>query len=345
MPDLSTMTLGSELSITEAFNKTELSDSGDSLKSFEKHEMSECESLTTSHTFEDDAKSKSDSVQDIVEARKLNFMVQSERVAAAAKERALSKGNKAGDEHPVFRAVPVNVVAAPTLSMSVNVPGTENGKVPSAIQTKANVPGTENGKVPSAIQTKATGSVSAAKKNFEAKEKENTLPVSSKLPLNRALQPRGPESPRQQDGDDRLASSSVTSRGRELSGASGFTRSLSAPVSSGKSALLGEIKNFGGASGLTDKPQTTPPKRTPPKVLPKPVRNKVGFSPTKTENFQKLASAPPSSGFSKTLSSWKKSRAVTSKCKFSLSDSDFVLHILKVILATFTKMTFYACAH
>ena len=46
IPDLTTMTLGSELSITEAFNKTELSDSGDSLKSFEKHEMSTMDSLT-----------------------------------------------------------------------------------------------------------------------------------------------------------------------------------------------------------------------------------------------------------------------------------------------------------
>ena len=46
IPDLTTMTLGSELSITEAFNKTELSDSGDSLKSFEKHEMSTTDSLT-----------------------------------------------------------------------------------------------------------------------------------------------------------------------------------------------------------------------------------------------------------------------------------------------------------
>lgn len=45
LPDLTTMTLGSELSITGPMNKTEeLSESSDSLKSFEKHEMSEAES-------------------------------------------------------------------------------------------------------------------------------------------------------------------------------------------------------------------------------------------------------------------------------------------------------------
>lgn len=55
-PDLTTMTIGSEISISEAFNKTEdLSESSDSLKSFEKHEMSETDSASTSHFFEDDS--------------------------------------------------------------------------------------------------------------------------------------------------------------------------------------------------------------------------------------------------------------------------------------------------
>ena len=45
------MTVGSEVSISEAFNKTDMSDSGDSLKSFEKHEMSTAESsLSNSRT-------------------------------------------------------------------------------------------------------------------------------------------------------------------------------------------------------------------------------------------------------------------------------------------------------
>ncbi|KAH3814360.1 hypothetical protein DPMN_142856 [Dreissena polymorpha] len=52
IPDLSTMTLGSELSITEAFSKTgDMNESSDSLNSFEKHEMSEAES---SHNYDDD---------------------------------------------------------------------------------------------------------------------------------------------------------------------------------------------------------------------------------------------------------------------------------------------------
>ena len=53
IPDLTMMTIGSELSISEAFNKTDLSDT-DSLKSFEKHEMStvDSESLSNSRTDE-----------------------------------------------------------------------------------------------------------------------------------------------------------------------------------------------------------------------------------------------------------------------------------------------------
>ena len=46
------MTMGSEISINEGLNKTDMSDS-DSLKSFEKHEMSttaDTESLSTSRT-------------------------------------------------------------------------------------------------------------------------------------------------------------------------------------------------------------------------------------------------------------------------------------------------------
>lgn len=55
-PDLTTMTLGSEMSISDAFNKMEdVSDDGDSLKSFEKHEISESESLSTSRNFDDDS--------------------------------------------------------------------------------------------------------------------------------------------------------------------------------------------------------------------------------------------------------------------------------------------------
>ena len=56
LPDMTTMTLGSEISISEAFNKTEdLSESSDSLKSFEKHEMSESESMSISQNFDDDS--------------------------------------------------------------------------------------------------------------------------------------------------------------------------------------------------------------------------------------------------------------------------------------------------
>jgi hypothetical protein len=56
LPDMTTMTMGSEMSISEAFNKTEeFSDSTDSLKSFEKHEMSESESASFSQNFDDDS--------------------------------------------------------------------------------------------------------------------------------------------------------------------------------------------------------------------------------------------------------------------------------------------------
>lgn len=163
--DLTTLTVGSELSISEAFNKTDFSDSGDSLKSFEKHEMSttETESLTNSRT--DD----SWSAKDIIESRRQNFLAESERRAAAAKEKALSAHQKKQNADVVFRAVPVSVVAEPTLSVSAKVSGTQRGLSPLRGDAKSEQ------------------SVMEKKKSFETKEAEIK---ASTAPLNRALQPR-----------------------------------------------------------------------------------------------------------------------------------------------------------
>lgn len=71
----------------------------------------------------------------------------------------------------VFRAVPVSVVAEPTLAMSAKATGTERGRSP----------------VTGAV--KSAQSVKDAKKSFEAKAQEVTATATG--PLNRALQPRG----------------------------------------------------------------------------------------------------------------------------------------------------------
>ena len=172
LPDLTTMTLGSELSMTEAFNKTDLSDS-DSLKSFEKHEMSTGDSESLSNSRTDDSWA-----QDIVESRRQNFIAQSERRAAAAKEKALSARQKKDNGDVVFRAVPVSVVAEPTLSMSAKASGVDRGK---PVKT---------------VDVKGAQHVKDAKKSIEAKESELS---ASKSALNRALQPRGGASARQAD--------------------------------------------------------------------------------------------------------------------------------------------------
>ncbi|XP_045199776.2 uncharacterized protein LOC123554020 isoform X5 [Mercenaria mercenaria] len=289
LPDLTTMTLGSEISISEAFNKTEeLSESTDSLQSFEKHEMSESESASVSQNFEDDSlrdTGKSDSLLEIVEARKHNFMVQTERRAAAAKERALA-AQRTEDKHQVFRAVPVNVVAAPTLSMSVNTSGAEKGKSPSLFQTKS------------------ANSLTTEKKSFELKEKEVKEVTSSKA-LNRALQPRGSDSPRTSDLGAKSHDSGAKPRETSLFSRFGSQSSSGEESKSPRGRLAGEIRQFGGSAGLFQKPSPPAQKKTPPKVAPKPVRPKP----------EERQPAKPVSGLSKTLSSWKKSRAVTDPSK------------------------------
>ena len=113
--------------------------------------------------------SQSDSVQELVESRRQNFLAEAERRANIAKERALglpSQQKKSSDD-VVFRAVPVSVVAEPTLSMSASA-GIQRGRSPAR---------TDKAK----ITTKTEQSVKDKKKSFEAKEAE----------MNRALQPRG----------------------------------------------------------------------------------------------------------------------------------------------------------
>ncbi|XP_060578889.1 protein piccolo-like isoform X4 [Ruditapes philippinarum] len=292
LPDMTTMTMGSEISISEAFNKTEeFSDSTDSLKSFEKHEMSESESASFSQNFDDDSlrdTSKSDSLQEIVEARRHNFMVQTERRAAAAKERALA-AQRTETGHQVFRAVPVNVVREPTLSMSVSSAAAERGKSPTTVQSKgANLFSTE-------------------KKYFELKEKEASTSSSSK-PLNRALQPRGWEPPKTSDCSSKSHDGGAMPRETSLFSKFGTQSKTTEETKSPRSPrgrLAGEIRQFGGSAGLYQKPSPPTPKKTPPKVAPKPVRPKP----------EERQPAKPTSGLSKTLSSWKKSRAVTGPSK------------------------------
>ena len=119
--------------------------------------------------------SQSDSVQEIIESRRQNFRTESERRAAAAKERALQSYHKSKEHKDsgdvVFRAVPVSVVAEPTLAMSAKATGTERGRS----SAKGDI--------------KSAQSVKDAKKSFEAKAQEVTATTTG--PLNRALQPRG----------------------------------------------------------------------------------------------------------------------------------------------------------
>ena len=127
--------------------------------------------------------SQSESIQDIVESRRQNFIAESEKRAAAAKERALSAHQKRENGDIVFRAVPVSVVAEPTLSMSAKASGTEREKPALTVDIK------------NAQHVKDT------KKSFEAKEQD--IKASNvalpKSPLNRALQPRGGAGSRQAD--------------------------------------------------------------------------------------------------------------------------------------------------
>ncbi|XP_052218468.1 uncharacterized protein LOC127836082 isoform X3 [Dreissena polymorpha] len=328
IPDLSTMTLGSELSITEAFSKTgDMNESSDSLNSFEKHEMSEAES---SHNYDDDGlrvdSSRADNLQQIIEARKHNFMVQSERRAAAAKERALGQRVSKDNDHQLFRAVPVSIVAEPTLSMAVSSSKAERGRSP----TK------------SPRREKPAGS-SDRKSILEAKEKEEkdhklattataATSVSSKS-LNRALQPRGSESPRPKDSgtDPSESGSRAKDHGKFGFGSSSklsLRESSPSPNSSSEERahhgrLFGEIQQFGGSAGLAARqsPSPSPPtaRKTPPKVMPKPVRKKSDEAPPVSKPISQ--SSAGASGLSKTLSSWKKSRAVSAPPVSRLLDS------------------------
>ena len=120
--------------------------------------------------------SQSDSVQELVESRRQKFLAEAERRANIAKERALGlpSRQKKSSGDVVFRAVPVSVVAEPTLSMSMKASG-----------------GIQRGRSPARTDrtdTKTEQSVKDKKKSFEAKEEE--MKVSSAA-LNRALQPRG----------------------------------------------------------------------------------------------------------------------------------------------------------
>ena len=281
-----------------------------------------------------------DKLQDIIEARRHNFMVQSERRAAAAKERALGGHQKKEDSQSIFRAVPVNVVAEPTLSMSVK---SGDGKQADNRERSHNIP-TLSAKT--AAAPKGAKSVNEKKKSFEAKEKEIKASMANK-PLNRALTPRGSESPQAKDS----GTNPLEGRSREQSkptynskfGArfrspSPNTSASSANTSTDSRAhhgrLFGEIQQFGGHAGLQQRqsPSPSPPsqRKTPPKVLPKPVRSKSVTDPPDTSSLlprSKSVSDPPApplastmparpattggSGLSKTLSSWKKSRAVS----------------------------------
>lgn len=227
-------------------------------------------------------------------------MVQSERRAAAAKERALA-AQLTDETHQVFRAVPVNVVAEPTLSMSVNVSGADRGRSPKTIQAKG------------------VNSFSADWKTFDSKEKESKTLTSSKS-LNRALQPRGPDSPRASDVVAKSHDSGAKPEKSSLFSRFGSQTSKTDELKSPRGRLAGEIRQFGGSSGFFQKSSPPTPKKTPPKVAPKPVRQKLEEAPP----------AKPASGLSKTLSSWKKSRAVTGPSKRMCSNKNcyfaIVLH-------------------
>lgn len=262
--------------------------------------------------------SKSDNIQRIVDARRHNFMIQGEQKAAAAKERALAQFQSQKEGHPVFRAVPVNVVAEPTLSMAVNTNSAERGKSPtsflatsskgvkSVMDTKRTFEAKEVKEPPSSgiVPVKGGKSVSDAKKSFEAKEKEIKATIPSKH-LNKALQPRGLESPKTTK-DSGTKPSEATSRNRDSgSKFTGSKLSLMTPDDKKQHGrLFGEIQQFGGSVGLAQRqpPSPSSPKKTPPQVMPKPARLKP--EPTSQP-------AKPASALSKTLSSWKKSRAVT----------------------------------
>ncbi|WAR28283.1 CE295-like protein [Mya arenaria] len=287
LPDLTMMTMGSELSISEAFNRTEdLNESSDSLKSFEKHENSETDS---SINVDEDS--------GLREARRHNFMVGTDRREAAAKERNLGQNRKKNNDQQVFRAVPVNVVAEPTLSMAVKSGAPEKGK---SLQTTS----------PRGIKA-----VSDKKKSFEAKENEMKESMSNKS-LNRALQPRGADGGTDPaEGRSRETTKSTFSSskfGSRFRSPSPNTSSESEKAHHGR--LFGEIQQFGGHSGLTQRQSPSPPtqRKTPPQVLPKPVRRKP--EEAQQQQQQPSTSRPATtggSGLSKTLSAWKKSRAVS----------------------------------
>ena len=246
------------------------------------------------------------SIEQIIEARKHNFMIECGQRAAAAKERALAQFQSKNSQHPVFRAVPVSVVAEPKLSISVDTTNAEKSK-PSAINfTSKGANSVFNAKKsfetkekePPArvtVPIKGAKSVSDAKKSFEVKENErrtSLTPVSKTL--NRALQPRGSESASPKDGG------TVPNEARSQYA----QRSVSVPADDrgSRGRLVGEIGQFGGSKGLAHRqPSPSPTRKTPPKVMPKPVKPKpVECQPSK-----------PASSLSKTLSSWKKSRAVS----------------------------------
>lgn len=235
-------------------------------------------------------------------------MVESKQRAEAAKERALA-GRLGNDTHQTFRAVPVNVVAEPTLSMSVNTSSSERGRSPITIQ---------------AMGAKAT---TDSKKDFEPKEtfqddekERKTSASSSNKALNRALQPRSGESPRAKDSGTKPPDSGTKPKPKESSYLSKFASAKFSQDDNkdNRGRLVGEIRQFGGSSGFSSLPtakktygfaSSPSPKKTPPKVAPKPVRSK---------SMEPPSSKPASSGLSKTLSSWKKSRAVSvsSKCMY-----------------------------
>ncbi|KAH3814362.1 hypothetical protein DPMN_142858 [Dreissena polymorpha] len=202
----------------------------------------------------------------------------------------------------------------------------------------------ERGRSPtkSPRREKPAGS-SDRKSILEAKEKEEkdhklattataATSVSSKS-LNRALQPRGSESPRPKDsGTDPSESGSRAKDHGKFGFGSSSKLSLreSSPSSNSSSEerahhgrLFGEIQQFGGSAGLAARqsPSPSPPtaRKTPPKVMPKPVRKKSDEAPPVSKPISQ--SSAGASGLSKTLSSWKKSRAVSappvSRCEFA----------------------------
>lgn len=243
LPELFNMILSSDHFILEDFNETEwLSESSDSLKSFEKHEMAEAECIHSSNSNGDDSlagNSKTDGLHGTNETPRNNITFHKEQHEMAAMECVLVQHTQCEDSNAVFKAIPVNVDKH-TLSMAVNINCVEMGRSRTVLNTKE------------------LNSFDNAKNSSEVKFKESKDAVAAGKSLNKMPQPQEADDSAVKDTKTKSnelvpkSEHSVGSRspGTDSRARFGFHSAVNQFSRSYRAQHPGEIAKLSGATGL-----------------------------------------------------------------------------------------------